>query len=170
MLSMTFMSCDRLHTNQPDADEPVSLQLLLSVPELSITTKGLADPWDEDFSDWTNWDMFTDGRNIYEVTILIIDEATGALVGFRDMYAYSEYTDDVNGFWDGFSVMDESTVLGTSAKISFLYDRPQGGRTIEQLKRGFYQVLAVSNYRPLSAEFTGTVPYDGLKELLVHHW
>lgn len=146
------------------SDDAASLEITFAVPEISISTKGLDDPWDDDLSDdWTAWDRFTDGRDLYEVTILLIEEATGDLVGFRDMYASSAYTDEYNGFWDGSAVMDKYTESGRSAKFSFLYDKPQGGRTIEKLRRGRYQILAVSNYRPISAEITGAGAYSGLK-------
>ena len=41
------------------------LELCFSVPEMYVTTKGLADPWDEDLSDWLVWYRLTDGREIY---------------------------------------------------------------------------------------------------------
>lgn len=146
------------------SDDAASLEITFAVPEISISTKGIDDPWDDDLSDdWTAWDRFTDGRDLYEITILLIEEATGNLVGFRDMYASSAYTDEYNGFWDGSAVMDKDTESGRSAKFSFLYDKPQGGRTIEKLRRGRYQILAVSNYRPISAEITGAGAYGGLK-------
>lgn len=145
------------------SDDAASLEITFAVPEISISTKGIDDPWDDDLSDWTAWDRFTDGRDLYEVTILLIEESTGNLVGFRDMYASSAYTDVNNGFWDGSDVMDKDTEIGTAAKASFLYDNPQGGRTIEKLRRGRYQILAVSNYRPISAEITGAGAYSGLK-------
>lgn len=152
--------------NEPEvsvSDDAASLEITFSVPEISISTKGLGDPWDEDLSDWTAWDRFTDGRDLYQVTILLIEEATGNLVGFRDMYASSVYNDEYNGFWDGSDVMEKETKTGKSAKFSFLYDNPQGGRTIEKLRRGRYQILAVGNYRPISADITGAGAYNGLK-------
>ena len=152
--------------NEPEvsvSDDAASLEITFSVPEISISTKGLGDPWDEDLSDWTAWDRFTDGRDLYQVTILLIEEATGNLVGFRDMYASSVYNDEYNGFWDGSDVMEKETKTGKSAKVSFLYDNPQGGRTIEKLRRGRYQILAVGNYRQISAEITGAGAYNGLK-------
>lgn len=161
ILLLAFVSCEEKVTDAPVAEE-VSLELILSVPEISISTKGLDDPWDEDLSDWTNWDKFTDGRDLYEVAVFLIEVSTGTLVGFRDMYASSVYTDENNGFWNGTSVEDESVILGTAAKVSFLYDDPQGGRTIEKLRRGVYQVLAVSNFSPVSADVTGTAAYGGL--------
>lgn len=152
--------------NEPEvsvSDDAASLEITFSVPEISISTKGLGDPWDEDLSDWTAWDRFTDGRDLYQVTILLIEEATGNLVGFRDMYASSGYNDEYNGFLDGSDVMEKETETGKSAKVSFLYDNPQGGRTIEKLRRGRYQILAVGNYRPISAGITGADEYSGLK-------
>ena len=152
--------------NEPEvsvSDDAASLEITFSVPEISISTKGLGDPWDEDLSVWTAWDRFTDGRDLYQVTILLIEEATGNLVGFRDMYASSVYNDEYNGFWDGYDVMEEETKTGKSAKVSFLYDKPQEGRTIEKLRRGRYQILAVGNYRQISAEITGAGAYNGLK-------
>lgn len=160
---LAFVSCEEKVSDAPLTDEEVSLELIISAPEISISTKGLDDPWDDDLSDWTKWDKYTDGRDLYEVAVLLIEKSTGNLVAFRDMYASSDYTDDENGFWNGSSVMGKSTIDGTAAKVSFLYDSPQGGRSIEKLKRGEYQVLAVSNFSPVSAEITGTVKYDGLK-------
>lgn len=160
---LLLAGCEGKEPEVSVSDDAVSLEITFAVPEISISTKGIDDPWDDDLSDWTAWDRFTDGRDLYEVTILLIEEATGNLVGFRDMYASSAYTDVNNGFWDGSDVMDKDTEIGTAAKASFLYDNPQGGRTIEKLRRGRYQILAVSNYRPIPAEITGAGAYGGLK-------
>lgn len=160
---LLLTGCEGKEAEISVSDDAASLEITFSVPEISISTKGLDNPWDEDLSGWTAWDRFTDGRDLYEVTILLIEEATGNLVGFRDMYASSAYTDVNNGFWDGSGVMDKDTKIGTAAKASFLYDNPQGDRTIEKLRRGHYQILAVSNYRPISAEITGAGAYNGLK-------
>ena len=161
---LLLTGCEGKEPEVSVSDDAASLEITFAVPEISISTKGLDNPWDDDLSDdWTAWDRFTDGRDLYEVTILLIEEATGNLVGFRDMYASSDYTDEGNGFWDGSDVMEKETETGKSAKVSFLYDNPQGGRTIEKLRRGRYQILAVGNYRPISAEITGTGDYGGLK-------
>lgn len=159
VLLLSFVSCEVKQSDVVSPDEEVSLEMMFSVPEISISTKGIDDPWDEDLSDWSDWDLFTDGRALYEVTIMLIEEATGNLVGFRDLYADSPYADENNGFLRETSMLEESAALGTSAKATFLYDSPQGGRTIEKLKRGRYQVLAVCNYRQLSDD----VYTDGLK-------
>ena len=49
--------------NEPEvsvSDDAASLEITFSVPEISISTKGLGDPWDEDLNDdWTAWDRFT---------------------------------------------------------------------------------------------------------------
>lgn len=160
---LLLAGCEGKEPEVSVSDDAASLEITFAVPEISISTKGIDDPWDDDLSDWTAWDRFTDGRDLYEVTILLIEESTGNLVGFRDMYASSVYTDVNNGFWDGSGVMDKDTEIGTAAKASFLYDNPQGGRTIEKLRRGRYQILAVSNYRPIPAEITGAGAYGGLK-------
>ena len=150
------------------SDEAASLELFFSVPEISISTKGIEDPWSDpwaDDSDWTMWDIFTDGRALYEVAVMIIEESTGNLVGFRHMTADSDYTDSNNGFWDegADEVLDKSAVVGKAAKMSFLYDSPQNSRTVEKLRRGRYQVLAVGNFSEVSAEVTGTAAYNGLE-------
>ena len=160
---LLLAGCEGKEPEVSVSDDAASLEITFAVPEISISTKGIDDPWDDDLSDWTAWDRFTDGRDLYEITILLIEEATGNLVGFRDMYASSAYTDEYNGFWDGSAVMETETETGKSAKVSFLYDNPQGGRTIEKLRRGRYQILAVSNYRPISAAITGAGAYGGLK-------
>lgn len=160
---LLLAGCEGKEPEVSVSDDAASLEITFAVPEISISTKGIDDPWDDDLSDWTAWDRFTDGRDLYEVTILLIEESTGNLVGFRDMYASSAYTDVNNGFWDGSGVMDKDTEIGTAAKASFLYDNPQGGRTIEKLRRGRYQILAVSNYRSIPAEITGAGAYGGLK-------
>ena len=163
----SLAGCEGMGPATSTTDEAASLEILFSVPEISISTKGIEDPWSDpwaDDSDWTNWDIFTDGRALYEVAVLIIEESTGDLVGFRHMKAGSDYTDSNNGFWNKESdeVLDKSTVVGKAAKMSFLYDSPQNSRTVEKLKRGRYQVLAVGNFSPLSAEITGTDTYNGL--------
>lgn len=160
---LLLTGCEGKEPEVSVSDDAASLEITFSVPEISISTKGLDDPWDDDLSDWTAWDRFTDGRDLYEVTILLIEESTGNLVGFRDMYASSAYTDENNGFWEDSYVMEKETETGKSAKVSFLYDNPQGGRTIEKLRRGRYQILAVSNYRPISEAITGAGAYGGLK-------
>jgi len=160
---LLLAGCEGKEPEVSVSDDAASLEITFAVPEISISTKGIDDPWDDDLSDWKAWDRFTDGRDLYEITILLIEEATGNLVGFRDMYASSAYTDENNGFWNGSGVMDKDTEIGTAAKASFLYDNPQGGRTIEKLRRGRYQILAVSNYRPIPAEITGAGAYGGLK-------
>lgn len=169
LLTMTaLVSCEREPGFAKDSEEAASLEIFLSVPEVSISTKGLDDPWDEDLSDdWTGWDLFTDGRSIYELTLLLID-SDGNLVGFRDMYAPesgdNKYVDSANGIWDGNEVLAESTVSGREFKASFIYDSPQGSRSVEKLKRGVYTLLAVSNYRPITTSVTGTTEeYEGLK-------
>lgn len=166
LMFASFISCERESGIAEESEDAVSLEIFLSVPEVSISTKGMEDPWDEDLTDWTNWDIFTDGRAIYELTLLLIN-SDGDLVGFRDMYAPgsgdNEYVDSANGIWDGSQVLDESTVSGKEFKASFLYDTPQGGRSVEKLKRGVYTLLAVSNYRPITASVTGTTAYEGLK-------
>ena len=150
------------------SDEAASLELFFSVPEISISTKGIEDPWSDpwaDDSDWTMWDIFTDGRALYEVAVMIIEESTGNLVGFRHMKANSDYTDSNNGFWDEVAdeVLAKRTVVGKAAKMSFLYDSPQNSRTVEKLRRGRYQVLAVGNFSEVSDKVTGTAAYNGLK-------
>ena len=150
------------------SDEAASLELFFSVPEISISTKGIEDPWSDpwaDDSDWTMWDIFTDGRALYEVAVMIIEESTGNLVGFRHMKADSDYTDSNNGFWDEVAdeVLAKRTVVGKAAKMSFLYDSPQNSRTVEKLRRGRYQVLAVGNFSAVSDDVTGTATYSGLK-------
>lgn len=172
LLSLIFTACINEPTgNDVLQDDEVSLELFLSVPEISISTKGLDDPWDEDLSDWTNWDLFTDGRVLYELTLLLIHESTGDLVGFREIYAPSgagdnPYVDSDNGFYEDGQVQAESQKSGSSVKASFLYDHPQGGRSIEKLKRGRYLLLAVGNYTPVSSTVTGTKDYAGLKGAL----
>jgi len=99
ILLMSLLACERKDADIVASDEDVSLEITFSVPEIAVSTRGLDDPWDDDLSDWTAWDRFTDGRDLYEITILLIEEATGDLVGFRDMYASSAYTDEYNGFW-----------------------------------------------------------------------
>lgn len=166
LMFASFISCERESGIAEESEDAVSLEIFLSVPEVSISTKGMEDPWDEDLTDWTNWDIFTDGRAIYELTLLLIN-SDGDLVGFRDMYAPgsgdNKYVDSANGIWDGSQVLDESTVSGKEFKASFLYDTPQGDRSVEKLKRGVYTLLAVSNYRPITASVTGTTAYEGLK-------
>lgn len=147
VLLMLVSSCVKDSSGVSSSEDRVDLVLSFSVPELSVTTRGLEDPWDEDLSDWTVWDRLTDGRDVYHLTIMLIEESTGDLVAFRNLYKGSEYNDGDNGNWNG-SAVDYDAEFGHEFKATFNYDSPQGGRECEKLVRGKYMLITVANYDP----------------------
>jgi len=146
------------------------LELCFSVPEMYVTTKGLDDPWDEDMSDWLVWHRLTDGREIYQMTLMLIEESTGDLVAFRDFYKDSGYNDDKNGNWSGTTV-NGSADLGTEFKATFNYDTPQNERKSEKLVRGKYLLIAMANYAPFKYQNgSESIDYAGLKGAVGNSW
>ncbi len=146
------------------------LELCFSVPEMYVTTKGLDDPWAEDLSDWLVWDRLTDGREIYQMTLMLIEESTGDLVAFRDFYKGSGYNDDKNGNWSGTTV-NGSADLGTEFKATFNYDTPQNERKSEKLVRGKYLLIAMANYAPFKYQNgSESIDYAGLKGAVGNSW
>lgn len=138
------------------------LELCFSVPEMYVTTKGLDDPWDEDLSDWLVWYRLTDGREIYQMTLMLIEESTGDLVAFRDFYKDSGYNDDKNG--------NGNVDRATEYKAAFYYDDPQGGRKSEKLVRGKYMLIAIANYKDYTLSGVESIDYEGLYGAVGNSW
>ena len=138
------------------------LELCFSVPEMYVTTKGLDDPWDEDLSDWLVWYRLTDGREIYQMTLMLIEESTGDLVAFRDFYKGSGYNDDKNG--------NGNVDRATEYKAAFYYDDPQGGRKSEKLVRGKYMLIAIANYKDYTLSGVESIDYKGLYGAVGNSW
>lgn len=138
------------------------LELCFSVPEMYVTTKGLDDPWDEDLSDWLVWYRLTDGREIYQMTLMLIEESTGDLVAFRDFYKGSGYNDDKNG--------NDNVDRATEYKAAFYYDEPQGGRKSEKLVRGKYMLIAIANYKGYTLSGVESINYKGLYGAVGNSW
>ncbi|MGN0187991.1 MAG: hypothetical protein ACI395_00595 [Candidatus Cryptobacteroides sp.] len=169
-----LLSCEKEQTAVGDA-APASLELSVSVPEVSVTTKSLnfgeggggivSDP--DNPSSWTAWERAVDGQGMYRLTLFLIERSTTNLVGYRDIYYYGDCDGDStvspdtemgdistsdgnhNGWWDGSAVVPEAT-HGTMAKVSFEYDdplhKPTSGVSFEALRRGQYRIVAVANW------------------------
>lgn len=174
MLISTVLSCAKEPASVDDA-APASLELCVSVPEVSISTKSLffeeggggiiSNP--DNVSSWTPWERALDGQGMYRLTLFLIESSTTNLVGYRDIYYYGDCDGDSavsygnemgdistapgnhNGWWNGSEVVPDAT-HGTMAKISFEYDDPlhksSSGTSFESLKTGKYKMIAVANW------------------------
>lgn len=174
LLISAVLSCAKEPAAVDDA-APASLELCVSVPEVSISTKSLifgeggggiiSNP--DNVSSWTPWERALDGQGMYRLTLFLIESSTTNLVGYRDIYYYGDCDGDSavsygnemgdistapgnhNGWWNGSEVVPDAT-HGTMAKISFEYDDPlhksSSGTSFESLKRGKYKIIAVANW------------------------
>lgn len=174
LLISAVLSCAKEPAAVDDA-APASLELCVSVPEVSISTKSLifgeggggiiSNP--DNVSSWTPWERALDGQGMYRLTLFLIESSTTNLVGYRDIYYYGDCDGDSavsygnemgdistapgnhNGWWNGSEVVPDAT-HGTMAKISFEYDDPlhksSSGTSFESLKRGKYKMIAVANW------------------------
>lgn len=151
-------------------NEPVNLTVSLKVPKIELTRGVSDDPRNEEQS-WTEAQLLTDGRELYHVTLFLVEETTGKLVGLRDIeYGSSHISDGVeeadnkdndedsygaNGFSTNGAV-DIHAQKGTEVTFNFLYDYPRHGQC-EKLRRGDFKLLVVANH-------TGRGDYDGLTD------
>lgn len=152
---------DGLDDGGAEDDAPVNLTMSVSVPDISVSTKGLEDL---DTSGWTQWENIVDGRYFSQATIFLVNETTGDLVAFRDIYYTSTEVDEDNGYVvDGTVKTDAPS--GTVVRASFLYDNPKHGN-IEKLHRGDYMLIVLCNYSGTMGEVTDSQgnkhEYDGL--------
>ncbi|MBP3552015.1 MAG: RICIN domain-containing protein [Bacteroidaceae bacterium] len=140
-----------------EEEEPVNLTISLKVPRIELT-RGVSDDPRNENSTWTLEQKLADGRELYHVTLFLVEETTGRLVGLRDIEQGSSHISDgietdgdadedsygANGFSkDG--VVDIDAETGTEVTFTFLYDYPRHG-TCEKLRRGKFRLLVVGNH------------------------
>jgi len=149
-----------------EEEEPVNLTISLKVPRIELT-RGVSDDPRNENSTWTLEQKLADGRELYHVTLFLVEETTGRLVGLRDIEQGSSHisdgietdgdADEDNYGANGFSkdgLVDISAATGTEVTFTFLYDYPRHG-TCEKLRRGKFRLLVVANH-------TGRGSYAGL--------
>lgn len=149
-----------------EEDEAVNLTISLKVPRIELT-RGVSDDPRNENSTWTLEQKLADGRELYHVTLFLVEETTGRLVGLRDIEKGSSHisdgietdgdADEDNYGANGFSkdgLVDISAATGTEVTFTFLYDYPRHGEC-EKLRRGKFRLLVVANH-------TGRGSYAGL--------
>ena len=191
ILATLFLAgCDRpLPEDGPSPQEPCDLVLDLTVPKITLGTKGQYIPGsgnkivDDPFIDpsgWTAWERALDGQGMYRLTVFLINMSDGGkLVGYRNIYKatesdygdiYAEGSEEgANGWVDNYGNVDPALHYGNKAKISFIYDHPvhknADGESPERLVRGNYRIVVFANcsacYEVLEGQ-PGSTPYEGL--------
>ena len=161
--------------------EPADLSITVSIPAPPTATKaGYWDGDDASLASWGDWERIVDGRQLYNVTLLIIRLRDNTLVAYRDFYmngTLNDYCDDddpnsatgygLNGFWNeaGDALYGNTVAYTTAVKATFDHAHPMHG-SIEELATGSYRMLVVANYRSISGvTSTGAVTpkaYGGL--------
>lgn len=141
---------------QQEEEQWANLSVSLSVPHISIHTRGIAD--DDDPSGWDDWQKAVDGQMLYHVTLFLMDK-DGTLVGYRNLVAGSS---DIK---DPTSAVGENSISATAAVASFNYLHPLHGAadsSVERLKGERYTLVAVANH---SATTLSSKSYSGLTDL-----
>ena len=166
LLTMLFTACDKedLVDKEMSDIEPASLSLSISACGLSMQTRGYEDP-SSDPSNWTPMERAIDGREIYRLTVFLINKEN-KLVAYRNIYQGSSDVDASNGFWTGVSV-GQNLPVGQKVKVTFNYEVPKHGK-VEKLVQGEYTMMVVANYSPydtykglqMSGDFTKII--DGI--------
>lgn len=142
---------------QQEEEQWANLSVSLSVPHISIHTRGIAD--DDDPSGWDDWQKAVDGQMLYHVTLFLMDK-DGTLVGYRNLVAGS--SDIIK---DPKADEGENSISTTAAVASFNYLHPLHGAadsSVERLKGERYTLVAVANH---SATTLSSKSYSGLTEL-----
>ena len=161
-----------------EEDEAVNLTISLKVPRIELT-RGVSDDPRNENSTWTLEQKLADGRELYHVTLFLVEETTGRLVGLRDIEQGSSHisdgiekdgdADEDNYGANGFSkdgVVDIDAETGTEVTFSFLYDYPRHG-TCEKLRRGKFRLLVVANHTGRGGSYAGLTYGDTSLEALV---
>lgn len=190
ILATLFLAgCDRpLPEDGPSPQEPCDLVLNLTVPKITLGTKGQYTPGggnkivDDPFSDpsgWKPWERALDGQGMYKMTVFLINMSDGGkLVGYRNIYKTASESGDIydegseegaNGWLGSDGNVNPDLHYGNKAKISFIYDHPvhknADGESPERLVRGNYRIFVFANcsacYEVLEGQ-TGSTPYEGL--------
>ncbi len=154
----------------PDA---TSLTFSVDLPSVMISTRAremysgvdaedagkiVTDPFGDDLSGWNDYEKLIDAREIYRLTLLLVDRTSGVLVGYRDLYEGSPdmkgsaAPEGGNGWWDGSRVVTDGK-YATRAVVTFDYDHPLhvlgDGSSLEALDRGSYRMIVVANWSPV---------------------
>ena len=170
---VAFASC-RKDFVEPSGPEAASLTLSVGMPSISLQTRAremyssddesiggkiVSDPFATDLEGWTDYEKLIDARELYRLTLLLIDRTSGNLVGYRDLYKGSpDVTDSsadegANGWWDGAKAIADAT-YGSQAVVTFNYDHPlhkcMDGSSLEALNRGLYRIIALANWGPVT--------------------
>lgn len=155
-----FVSCDQKEdTFIAPTNEAVNLTISLKVPRIELTRGVSDDPRNENLS-WSQAERLADGRELYHVTLFLIEETTKQLVGIRDIEYGSPHISDgieeednkdededsygANGFSEDGTVNIHAKT-GTEVTFNFLYDHPRHG-DCEKLRRGNFKLLVVANH------------------------
>ena len=141
---------------QQEEEQWANLSVSLSVPHISIHTRGIAD--DDDPSGWDDWQKAVDGQMLYHVTLFLMDK-DGTLVGYRNLVTGSGDIKDPR------ADEGENSISATAAVASFNYLHPLHGAadsSVERLKGERYTLVAVANH---SATTLSSKSYSGLTEL-----
>lgn len=190
--------------NGPDDGTPSALVVTLDVRDLSVSLErsgaktrvtgtrdlyydsgdpyqtgdycGLEQP-DSDPSQWSELARLVDGRDVYRVTLFLVNYSQNRVVAYRDIYKGSPDLDagslvvdsDGREYKTGNGFLNSATneidlTLKTSdrVRITFDYNAPKhkaaDGSSVERFSRGDYWLLAVANH-------TETDEYPGLTGL-----
>lgn len=179
---------------EPSDPEAASLTISVGLPSISLQTRAremysgadeaeagkiVSDPFATDLEGWNDYEKLIDARELYRLTLLLVDRTSGNLVGYRDLYKGSPDIKDssadegANGWWDGARAVADAT-YGSEAVVTFNYDHPlhkcKDGSSLESLNRGIYRIIALANWGPVTINATdkeGTSysrEYAGLKD------
>lgn len=172
-----FASC-REDLVEPSDSEAASLTISVGLPSISLQTRAremysgadeeaagkiVTDPFATDLSGWNDYEKLIDARELYRLTLLLVDRTSGNLVGYRDLYKgssdvrVSSDAEGANGWWhDDRAVADET--YGSQAVVTFNYDNPlhkcADGSSLESLNRGLYRIIALANWGPVTINAT----------------
>lgn len=174
---VAFASC-REDFVEPSDSEAASLTLSVGLPSISLQTRAremysgadeesagkiVTDPFATDLDGWNDYEKLIDARELYRLTLLLVDRTSGNLVGYRDLYKgspdvrASSADEGANGWWDGAKAIADST-YGSQAVVTFNYDNPlhrcKDGSSLESLNRGLYRIIALANWGPVTINAT----------------
>lgn len=158
--------------------EAASLTISVGLPSITLDTRAremyssddesnygkiVSDPFATDLTGWSDYEKLIDGREIYRLTLLLVDKVDGVLVGYRDLYKGSDdmrsanAKEGANGWIDGAEVVTDAE-FGTQVKVTFNYDNPlhqlSDGSSLECLERGLYRMIVVANWSELTMKVT----------------
>ena len=156
---VALTGCNTLVEEPAYTDTPVtqaSLTIEMALPVEVAQTKSIANDPRNSSNTWSEWDKYTDGTLLYNLTLFVVN-ADGKLVGYRQIHQGSQDVDQLNGFYDG-DVVNTGASNGTAVKITFPQSDPLHGN-VELLGAGNYTLIAVANH---AAVTSGEKSYAGL--------